>query len=241
MKPDPLGQKWKTCLYGWAAEAPHQGSFQGNQVDLMPPVNSHTDTNFPSLNSSPGLVLKENSALINVSVGLFFSQEAHSQEAKALQPLRQKDALSCRTLHNMMRAVSSRPPFKDFSRRLLCLWLKKQIMFCHPHYEQKNTCFQFRETKPECRHEEWGPNRAIAMMPMTPWVFMREISQDIFQISNITTVFTFMVFFAWAQLMALIRALGHYWNDNRNEYFLMIIVTVAPVVVVFGQGQFPLF
>lgn len=63
-------------------------------------------------------------------------------------------SLSCRTLHNRMRAVSSHPPFKDFSRRLLCLWLKKQIMFCHPHYEQKNTCFQFRETMPECRHEE---------------------------------------------------------------------------------------
>jgi len=32
----------------------------------------------------------------------------------------------------------------------------------------------FRELMPECRHEERGPKRAIA--PMTPWVFMREIS-----------------------------------------------------------------
>lgn len=81
-------------------------------------------------------------------------------------------------LHNRVRAMSSLLPFKFFSRRLLCTWLKKN-MFCHSHYEQETTCFQFREAVAECRYEEQGPNRAIVMVPMTPWVFKREIPLEV--------------------------------------------------------------
>lgn len=49
---------------------------------------------FDSLNSSTRLVLEESCALINVSVEIFFSHMAHCWEGKALQPLKQEDALS---------------------------------------------------------------------------------------------------------------------------------------------------
>lgn len=132
---------------------------------------------------------------------------------KALHPLRQKNAHSpgkCFTTWWEPQVLLG-----DFSRLHANVWRKSCPVAL---IGTENTCFQFKETVPECRHEEQSPRRTLMVMLMIPQIFMTGIclitmspvifsrDEDNFHYSN-TSFYLF-----WRLHMQKGRENLHFWE-----------------------------
>lgn len=101
-------------------QSPCQGSCQGNQVDFMPPVKSHTDTNFSFSELESQACFGKNLCIDQCICGTIVLTCDAFWGSKSF-PASQAGgcSLSWGMLHNTVKAMSSWLPFKGFSRTFI--------------------------------------------------------------------------------------------------------------------------